>query len=82
MVYLPAQPATPRESSLESHAEAHGFTWDGIVREHSARVYRLSLHLTGNPHDAEDLTQDVFVRVFNSLSQYKPGTFELSLIHI
>ncbi len=51
-------------------------TWEGIVRDHSARVYRLALHLTGNPHDAEDLTQDVFVRVFNSLSQYKPGTFE------
>jgi RNA polymerase sigma-70 factor (ECF subfamily) len=51
-------------------------TWEGIVRDHSVRVYRLALHLTGNAHDAEDLTQDVFVRVFNSLSQYKPGTFE------
>jgi RNA polymerase sigma factor (sigma-70 family) len=51
-------------------------SWEAIVRDHSARVYRLALHLTGNPHDAEDLTQDVFVRVFNSLSQYKPGTFE------
>jgi RNA polymerase sigma-70 factor (ECF subfamily) len=55
---------------------APNLTWEGIVRDHSARVYRLALHLTGNPHDAEDLTQDVFVRVFNSLSQYKPGTFE------
>jgi RNA polymerase sigma factor (sigma-70 family) len=55
---------------------APDLTWEGIVRDHSARVYRLALHLTGNPHDAEDLTQDVFVRVFNSLSQYKPGTFE------
>ncbi|MEO5874231.1 MAG: RNA polymerase sigma factor SigE, partial [Streptosporangiaceae bacterium] len=31
---------------------------------------------TGNKHDAEDLTQDVFVRVFRSLSSYTPGTFE------
>ena len=51
-------------------------TWESIVEQHSARVYRLAYHLTGNQHDAEDLTQDVFVRVFNSLSQYKPGTFE------
>jgi RNA polymerase sigma-70 factor (ECF subfamily) len=51
-------------------------TWDEVVRTHSARVYRLAYRLTGNPHDAEDLTQDVFVRVFRSLSSYTPGTFE------
>lgn len=51
-------------------------TWEDIVHEHSARVYRLAYRLTGNAHDAEDLTHDVFVRVFNSLNTYKPGTFE------
>lgn len=51
-------------------------TWEEIVREHSSRVYRLSYRLTGNPHEAEDLTQDVFVRVFRSLDSYRPGTFE------
>src|SRR5690349_9476122 len=51
-------------------------TWEDIVRLHSARVYRLAYRLTGNPHDAEDLTQEVFVRVFRSLSSYTPGTFE------
>ncbi|GHG44705.1 RNA polymerase sigma factor SigE [Flavimobilis marinus] len=51
-------------------------TWEEIVREHSGRVYRLAYRLTGNRHDAEDLTQDVFVRVFRSLSSYTPGTFE------
>ena len=51
-------------------------TWEEIVRMHSTRVYRLAYRLTGNPHDAEDLTQEVFVRVFRSLSSYTPGTFE------
>ncbi|HEY1322044.1 MAG TPA: RNA polymerase sigma factor SigE [Streptosporangiaceae bacterium] len=51
-------------------------TWDEVVREHSARVYRLAYRLTGNTHDAEDLTQEVFVRVFRSLDSYTPGTFE------
>jgi RNA polymerase sigma-70 factor (ECF subfamily) len=51
-------------------------TWDEVVRTHSARVYRLAYRLTGNKHDAEDLTQDVFVRVFRSLADYTPGTFE------
>lgn len=51
-------------------------TWEQVVREHSTRVYRLAYRLTGNRHDAEDLTQEVFVRVFRSLSSYAPGTFE------
>ena len=51
-------------------------TWDEIVDQHTARVYRLAYRLTGNPHDAEDLTQEVFVRVFRSLDTYTPGTFE------
>ena len=51
-------------------------TWDEIVEQHSVRVYRLAYRLTGNKHDAEDLTQEVFVRVFRSLSTYTPGTFE------
>jgi len=51
-------------------------TWDEIVERHSDRVYRLAYRLTGNRPDAEDLTQEVFVRVFRSLSTYTPGTFE------
>src|SRR3954451_3502431 len=51
-------------------------SWDEIVREHSGRVYRLAYRLTGNQHDAEDLTQEGLVRGFRSLSNYTPGTFE------
>ncbi len=51
-------------------------TWDEAVREHADHVYRLAYRLSGNRHDAEDLTQDTFVRVFRSLASFKPGTFE------
>lgn len=51
-------------------------TWEQLVEEHSERVYRLALRLTGDPHDAEDLTQDVFVRVFRSIHTFQPGTIE------
>jgi RNA polymerase sigma factor (sigma-70 family) len=64
------QPPQPRDSAWTPPS------WDEIVRAHSARVYRLAYRLTGNRHDAEDLTQEVFVRVFRSLSSYTPGTFE------
>lgn len=84
-----AAPAAPQHAVLDEQAEASaptvGFTdetewtppsWEEIVQTHSARVYRLAYRLTGNQHDAEDLTQEVFVRVFRSLSTYTPGTFE------
>ncbi|SFQ19117.1 RNA polymerase, sigma 29 subunit, SigE [Amycolatopsis arida] len=51
-------------------------SWDEVVREHADRVYRLAYRLAGNSHDAEDLTQETFIRVFRSLASYKPGTFE------
>ncbi len=64
-----AQPSTPSGAWTPP-------TWEEIVTEHSARVYRLAYRLTGNPYDAEDLTHDVFIRVFRSLNSYTPGTFE------
>ncbi|GAB2616626.1 RNA polymerase sigma factor SigE [Pseudactinotalea suaedae] len=51
-------------------------TWEEIVTQHTDRVYRLAYRLTGNKADAEDLTQETFVRVFRSLDRYQPGTFE------
>jgi len=69
----------PAPADLEVLPDAAPWTppsWDEVVRDHSARVYRLAYRLTGNVPDAEDLTQEVFVRVFRSLSSYTPGTFE------
>ena len=83
----PAGPVAPGKNTGPAKATAAGETagvapewtppsWDDLVRQHSSRVYRLAYRLTGNQHDAEDLTQEVFVRVFRSLSSYTPGTFE------
>jgi RNA polymerase sigma-70 factor (ECF subfamily) len=81
-----------QEGQMEAHESYDGYdevaeaglpaappavpTWEEIVDQQSDRVYRLAFRLTGNRHDAEDLTQEVFVRVFRSLSTYQPGTFE------
>ncbi|CAL9458711.1 RNA polymerase sigma factor SigE [Streptomyces sp. NPDC090994] len=68
-----------RTATFSTDADGQAWTpptWEEIVSTHSGRVYRLAYRLTGNQHDAEDLTQEVFVRVFRSLSTYTPGTFE------
>jgi len=66
----------PMSEPVTERAENAVPSWDQIVADHSTRVYRLAYRLTGNPYDAEDLTQEVFVRVFRSLHTYTPGTFE------
>jgi RNA polymerase sigma factor (sigma-70 family) len=69
-------PTTNPPPTLPNTLDDAPSSWDEIVRMHSAKVYRLAYRLTGNQHDAEDLTQDVFVRVFRRLSTYTPGTFD------
>jgi len=64
------------QSTAQDAAAWQPPTWEQIVTEHSDRVYRLAYRLTGNKADAEDLTQETFVRVFRSLDRYTPGTFE------
>ena len=71
-----SEPTGPTGDDTAVASEWQAPSWDEIVVQHSARVYRLAYRLTGNQHDAEDLTQEVFVRVFRSLSTYTPGTFE------
>ena len=66
----------PQRIGSEPPAPYAAPAWEDVVRDHGDRVFRLAYRLTGNRHDAEDLTQEVFVRVFRSLSQYTPGTFE------
>lgn len=51
-------------------------TWSEVVEDHGDRVYRLAYRLTGDVFEAEDLTHDVFIRVFRSLDGFVPGTFE------
>ena len=51
-------------------------SWSELVAEHADGVYRLAYRLAGNQHDAEDLTQETFMRVFRSLDRYEPGTFK------
>lgn len=51
-------------------------SWDEIVRTQSGMVYRLSYRLTCNPHDAADLTQDVFLQLFRAFPQPVTGDLE------
>ena len=44
--------------------------WAEMVRAHHRRVYGLCYRFTGNVADAEDLTQDVFLKIYSNLASF------------
>jgi len=47
--------------------------WEDLVEVHTRRVYAICYRFTGSDHAAQDLTQDVFLRLFKSLKSYRLG---------
>jgi RNA polymerase sigma-70 factor (ECF subfamily) len=45
--------------------------WEDLVRLHTRRVYGLCYRFTGKETEAQDLTQDVFLRVFRALGSFR-----------
>lgn len=41
-----------------------------LVRRHQRRIYRLAVHLTRNASEAEDITQEAFVRAYQALDRF------------
>ena len=49
----------------------HG-AWDSIVRQYNQRIYNLAYRFTGRFDEAEDLTQEIFLKVYRTLNSYRP----------
>ncbi|HWA78284.1 MAG TPA: sigma-70 family RNA polymerase sigma factor [Polyangiaceae bacterium] len=54
------------EAAQKGDAESFGV----LMRRHQRRVYRLALHLVRNSAEAEDVTQDTFVRAYGALDRF------------
>src|SRR5690348_12467191 len=46
--------------------------FERLVHDHQDRIFALSLALTGNRHDAEEVAQDTFLRAYRALATYPP----------
>ena len=47
--------------------------WEDLVKVHTRRVYAICYRFTGSDQEAQDLTQEVFLRVFRSLKSFRAG---------
>jgi RNA polymerase sigma-70 factor (ECF subfamily) len=41
-----------------------------LIRQHQQRIHRLALHLTGNRGEADDVTQETFLRAYRAISRF------------
>lgn len=47
--------------------------WEDLVKLHTRRVYAICYRFTNSDAEAQDLTQDVFLRVFKNLKSFRAG---------
>ena len=59
--------------------EGDSGAWAEMVRTHQKRVYGLCYRFTGNAADAEDLTQDVFLKIYSNLGSFDPARGSLTV---
>jgi RNA polymerase sigma-70 factor (ECF subfamily) len=52
---------------LELCRQGDELAWEALVRQYQSRIYGLSLGYLGNPEEARDLAQEIFVRVYRHL---------------
>jgi RNA polymerase sigma-70 factor (ECF subfamily) len=51
--------------------QGDGSAWEDLVRRHSRRIFNICYRFTGNGAEAEDLSQEVFLRVYRTLGSYR-----------
>jgi RNA polymerase sigma-70 factor (ECF subfamily) len=53
--------------------------WEELVKTHTRRVYSICLRFVARDNEAQDLTQDVFLRVFKTLGSFRAGEGSFSV---
>jgi RNA polymerase sigma-70 factor (ECF subfamily) len=59
------------ETLVEQCLSGDDAAWEQLVRENTRRVYGLCYRFTGRDSEAQDLTQDVFLRVYRALGSFR-----------
>jgi RNA polymerase sigma-70 factor, ECF subfamily len=82
-VDLPAaQPATP-DSLIEQCLSGDQDAWETIVRQNWRKVFNVAYKFVGRHEEAEDLTQDIFLKIFKALKTFdRRANFQTWIVSI
>jgi RNA polymerase sigma-70 factor, ECF subfamily len=71
---MPSQCQEPSSEQLAQQCQSGcSESFELLIGLHADRIYTFMCHMVGNPTDAEDLTQETFVKVYQSLERYDPN---------
>ena len=77
-----AQPATP-DSLIEQCLAGDQVAWEQIVRQNWRKVFNVAYKFVGRHDEAEDLTQDIFLKIFKALNTFdRRANFQTWIISI
>src|SRR6476620_816895 len=77
-----AQPATP-DSLIEQCLSGDQAAWETIVRQNWRKVFNVAYKFVGKHDEAEDLTQDIFLKIFKALGSFdRRANFQTWIISI
>jgi RNA polymerase sigma-70 factor (ECF subfamily) len=77
-----AQPATP-DSLIEQCLAGDQVAWEQVVRQNWRKVFNVAYKFVGKHDEAEDLTQDIFLKIFKALKTFdRRANFQTWIISI
>jgi RNA polymerase sigma-70 factor (ECF subfamily) len=63
--------STEADALVEAARRGDPRAFEALVKRYRHRIFALALHMTGSPSDADDITQDAFVRAFRSMDRFE-----------
>jgi RNA polymerase sigma-70 factor (ECF subfamily) len=79
----PVAAAPNMDALIERCLSGDQAAWDQIVRQHWRKVFNLAYKFVGRHDEAEDLTQDIFLKIFKALRTFdRRANFQTWLISI
>ncbi len=51
--------------------------WEALVRRYQGKIYGMAFYYLKNSHEAQDVTQDIFIRIYKGLKGFRGGSDEL-----
>src|ERR1700757_4513333 len=82
---MPADQSSPAalEALIQRCLQGDEAAWEAIVRQHWRKVFNVAYKFVGKHAEAEDLTQDIFLKVFKSLDTFdRRANFQTWLISV
>ena len=78
----PAQPLTP-DSLIEQCLAGDQTAWETIVKQNWRKVFNVAYKFVGKHEEAEDLTQDIFLKIFKALATFdRRANFQTWIVSI